>query len=153
MPSFAGATRDRSLALDARDCAYLESPGQGLGVAPAGAGDERAVWWVLLDERYSGVRLDAAVIDGCVGDVVVVELWAQEHEIAGGVLLGSWTWTVDAMKPSRSQVVAVVAGCPSRGWGVRARMASAHKRRVALSLICDPGLCGSGVLWKGEGVT
>lgn len=153
MPSFEGASRDRTVAVDAGDVVRLEMVAGGFFVRPLDAGVFGATWFPRVEEHYSTVRLDATVVDAVQADALEVQLWAQEDETGGGVLLGTFVWTVDPVKPSRSQIVAAVAGPPSRGWGVRARMTSATRRRVSFALVLDRCPRGSGVLWRGEGVT
>lgn len=153
MPSFAGASRDRSIAVDAADVVRLDMMAPGFTVKSLDAGVWDAAWWARVEEHFSTVRLDASLVDGAPGDSVEVELWAQEEEVAGGVRLGRWTWTVDTVKPSRPQIVAAVAGPPARGWGVRARMVTISARRLACGLVLDHCPRGTGLLWLGEGVT
>lgn len=153
MPSFAGASRDRSVAVDAADVVRLDMDAPGFSVQPLDAGTWGPVWFARVDEHFSTVRLDASVIDGAPADQVEVELWAQEQEVASGVFLGRWTWTVDPVKPSRPSIVAAVAGPPARAWGVRGRMVSPTTRRLAFGLVLDRCPRGTGLLWLGEGVT
>lgn len=130
----------------------LDADAPGANTPALDPGLWSAIWWARVDEHFSTVRLDVGVVDGAVGDQVDVELWAQEQEVAGGVRLGRFTWTLDPVKPSRPQIVACVAGPVARGWGVRARMASSSARRLACGLVLDRCPRGTGVLWLGEGV-
>lgn len=159
MPDFKNAFKDGRIvfATPAKDVVRwaMEASGTRVGVAPA--------WsplWFIGDAGgwYEGARLMVSNRDSAALDAYDIELWTQEPETGGGILVASVSVAStlatfgSSVAPSLPRDI-VEVGARSRGWGVRARMTAGAPRQFAAMLTLFCRMPSSGLLWKGEGVS